>query len=97
MALLLVAPAWAQSSASVDKIVRALRGGGYVIVFRHGATNADQADTDPLNHENVARQRHLNDQGRAQARAVGEVFKATGVPTGRRTRAASGAPSRRRA
>jgi hypothetical protein len=26
-----------------------LRAGGYVIVLRHGATHADQADTDPLN------------------------------------------------
>jgi hypothetical protein len=27
-------------------------------VFRHGATHADQADTDPLNLDNVAKQRH---------------------------------------
>ena len=27
----------------------AMKQGGYVIVFRHGATNRDQADTDPLN------------------------------------------------
>ena len=83
MVLLVVMPAWAQSSASVDEVLRILRGGGHVIVFRHGGTNADQADTDPLNHDNVAKQRHLNDQGRAQARAVGEVFKATGVPIGK--------------
>jgi phosphohistidine phosphatase SixA len=83
MALLFVAPAWAQSSVSVDEIVRVLRGGGHVIVVRHGATNADQADTDPLNLDNVAKQRQLNDQGRAQARVVGEVFKAAGVPIGK--------------
>jgi hypothetical protein len=28
--------------------VTALRGGGCVIVMRHGATHQDQADTDPL-------------------------------------------------
>ena len=44
IALLFVAPAWAQSSASVDEIVRVLRGGDHVIVVRHGATNADQAE-----------------------------------------------------
>ena len=83
VALLLVQPAWAQSSASVDEMVRALRGGGYVIVVRHGGTHADQADTDPLNLENVAKQRQLNDQGRAQARVVGAVLKANGVPIGK--------------
>ena len=83
MVLLVAMPAWAQSSASVDEMLRVLRGGGYVIVVRHGGTHADQADTDPLNLDNVAKQRHLNDHGRAQARAVGEVFKAAGVPIGK--------------
>jgi hypothetical protein len=41
--------------------VNAVRQGGYVIVFRHGATHQDQADTDPLNPKNVAQQRQLND------------------------------------
>jgi len=54
-----------------------------VIVFRHGATHQDQADTDPLNFDNVAKQRQLNDAGRAQARAVGEVFAAARVPLGK--------------
>ncbi len=80
---LLVAPAWAQDAASVADVLKALRGGGYVIVVRHGATHADQADTDPLNLDNVAKQRQLNDKGRADAKAVGEVFKAAGVPIGK--------------
>ncbi|MEP7067781.1 MAG: histidine phosphatase family protein [Usitatibacter sp.] len=66
-------------------LVEALRAGGYVIVMRHGATHADQADTDPLNVEqpgNEARQRHLNDKGRAAAKAVGESFRAMKVPVG---------------
>jgi bisphosphoglycerate-dependent phosphoglycerate mutase len=60
-----------------------LRGGGYVIVFRHGATHPDQADTDPLNLDNVAKQRQLNDKGRADAKAVGEAFRAAGMPIGK--------------
>ena len=67
------------------QLVDALRGGGYVIVMRHGATFADQADTDPLNVEqpgNEAKQRHLNDKGRAAATAVGEAFRAMKVPVG---------------
>jgi broad specificity phosphatase PhoE len=74
---------WGQSSPPVDDVLQMLRGGGYVIVVRHGATHLDQADTDPLNLDNVAKQRQLNDKGRADAKAVGEVFKAAGVPIGR--------------
>jgi len=60
-----------------------LRAGGYVIVFRHGATHPDQADTDPRNHDNVAKQRQLNDKGRADAKEVGAVFRAAGLPIGK--------------
>src|SRR5205085_12205446 len=62
--------------------IKALRGGGHVIVFRHGATHQDQADTDPLNIANVAQQRQLSDQGRALARAIGESMRKLGIPVG---------------
>ena len=52
---LAVGSAWGQSSPPVDDVLQMLRGGGYVIVFRHGATHPDQADTDPLNLDNVAK------------------------------------------
>jgi broad specificity phosphatase PhoE len=80
---LAVGLAWGQSAPPVDDVLQMLRGGGYVIVFRHGATHPDQADTDPLNLDNLAKQRQLNDKGRADAKAVGEVFKTAGVPIGR--------------
>ena len=38
-------------------IAQMLRTGGLVIVVRHGATFSDQADTDPLNFDNIAAQR----------------------------------------
>ncbi len=75
-------PVWSQTPPT-SEILTLLRSGGYVIVVRHGATHADQADTDPLNLDNVAKQRQLNDKGRADARALGEVFKNGGVPIGR--------------
>ena len=78
---LLVSPAFSQTVAARGGS-QALRAGGYVIVVRHGATHADQADTDPLNLDNVAKQRQLNDKGRADARALGERLKAAGVPIG---------------
>jgi broad specificity phosphatase PhoE len=80
--MLAVATAWAQG-ASVAEILSSLHGGGYVIVLRHGATHADQADTDPLNLDNVAKQRQLNDRGRADARTLGDALRRAGVPLGR--------------
>jgi phosphohistidine phosphatase SixA len=85
LTLALVAPlAGAQTLADAD-LAGALRGGGYVIVFRHGATYPDQADTDPLNADqpgNEAKQRQLNDKGRALAREWGDSFRRLGVPVG---------------
>jgi broad specificity phosphatase PhoE len=80
--MFLAAAAWAQT-ASVDDILSKLRAGGYVIVLRHGATHNDQADTDPLNLDNGAKQRQLNHKGRADARALGDVFRRASVPLGR--------------
>src|SRR5262252_4656047 len=68
---LVSAPAGSQTAAPQPEWINALRDGGYVIVFRHGATYQDQADTDPLNPSNVAKQRQLNDDGRALAKSIG--------------------------
>jgi len=81
--VLITVAAWAQSATSLDDLLTTLRAGGQVIVVRHGATHADQADTDPLNLENVAKQRQLNDKGRADARSMGEALKRAGIPIGR--------------
>jgi phosphohistidine phosphatase SixA len=73
------------ASAQSDKVVDALRAGGNVIVLRHGATNADQADTNPLDPKDVTHQRQLNDNGRAAAKAMGEALRALKVPVGQVT------------
>src|SRR5262249_49269325 len=62
--------------------INAVRQGGYVIVFRHGATRQDQADTDPLNPKNVAQQRQLNEAGRAKAKEIGGAFRKLRIPVG---------------
>jgi phosphohistidine phosphatase SixA len=71
-----------QPAASQADAINALRQGGHVIVFRHGATHADQADTDPLNLGNVAKQRQLNDAGRALAKSIGESMRKLRIPVG---------------
>ena len=72
-------PAAAQNAAAPAEWINALRQGGHVIVFRHGATHNDQADTDPLNLDNVAKQRQLNDAGRAKHKEIGEIFRKLGI------------------
>ena len=63
-------------------LVQVLRGGGLVIVVRHGATFPDKADTDPLNFDNIAGQRNLNDKGKMLAKAFGDALREVGVPIG---------------
>ena len=65
-----------------SNVVQALRAGGLVIVVRHGATFPDQADTDPLNFENITAQRNLNDKGKALAKAFGDAIRQAGIPIG---------------
>jgi len=71
LVVLVAGSASGQQAPAVLDVLEKLRAGGYVIVFRHGATHPDQADTDPMNLDNVASQRQLNDKGRADAHAVG--------------------------
>jgi broad specificity phosphatase PhoE len=73
----------APASANDQEIAQTLRAGGLVIVVRHGATFPDQADTDPLNFDNIAAQRNLNDKGKALAKAFGEAIRHAGVPVGK--------------
>ena len=77
----LSAGAFAQG-VDMPTLVSGMKQGGYVIVFRHGATNRDQADTDPLNLDNVAKQRQLSDSGRDVAKQVGDSFRKLGIPLG---------------
>src|SRR5580704_15041966 len=74
----------APAARADDKdLAQALRAGGLVLVVRHGATFPDQADTDPLNFDNIAAQRNLNDTGKALAKSFGDALRAAGVPVGK--------------
>ena len=71
-----------RAAADNGNLIQALRAGGFVIVVRHGATFPDQADTDPLNFDNITAQRNLNDKGKALAKAFGDAIRQAGVPVG---------------
>jgi virginiamycin B lyase len=85
LAALLVSTAGAGSSAAELEgraLADALREGGYVIYFRHAATNFSQEDTDSRNLEHCRTQRNLTSQGRADARAIGRAFRDLRIPVG---------------
>ena len=82
LALTLISAAYAQVDPGRMDAVKALRGGGHVIVFRHGATHNDQADISPLNMADTVNQRQLNDQGRVLAREIGEAMRKLQIPVG---------------
>jgi phosphohistidine phosphatase SixA len=78
--LLWLLPALGQTQSPATEWISAVRGGGHVIVFRHGATHSDQADTDPLNIQDVSKQRQLNDEGRALAKSIGDSMRKLNIP-----------------
>jgi broad specificity phosphatase PhoE len=83
---LLATSAFAMSDrAAADNVnlLQSLRAGGLVIAVRHGATSPDQADTDPLNFDNIAAQRNLNETGKALAKAFGNAMRQARIPVGK--------------
>ena len=77
----------AQAAPAVNQLqgralLDALRGGGYVLLFRHAITDRGQRDADLHNLENCETQRNLSDEGRLQATAVGEAFRQLQIPVG---------------
>lgn len=63
-------------------LLQALRNGGYVLYFRHTATDFGQNDLAMTGYEDCARQRSLTAAGRAEARAIGAAIRSLGIPIG---------------
>jgi hypothetical protein len=82
--------AWAErSSAPVPgtalegtALVSALRAGGLTLYFRHTATDFSQNDSRTGAYDECATQRNLSDEGRTQAREIGEAVRKLGLPVG---------------
>jgi phosphohistidine phosphatase SixA len=81
----IVALLWALPAAgqSAPAWIAALQQGGHVIVLRHGATFADQADTNPLDLKDTVHQRQLNEAGRSAAKAMGDALHKLKIPVGK--------------
>ena len=64
-------------------LVSALRGGGFVLYFRHTSTDFGQNDEGMTSFEDCATQRNLTDRGRDEARAIGAATRQLRIPVGR--------------
>jgi hypothetical protein len=65
-------------AAAAERIAR----GGYVLYFRHTATDFGQNDEKMTGFEDCANQRNLTDGGRADARAIGAAIRSLDIPIG---------------
>jgi len=72
----------ATQALSGPRLADALRQGGYVLYFRHTATDFSQNDERMTGFEDCANQRNLTDAGRADARAIGAAIRSLGIPIG---------------
>jgi virginiamycin B lyase len=63
-------------------LVDGLRRGGYVLAFRHAATDFSMTDS-TRDLRDCSRQRNLTAGGRRQARSIGRAFRRLAIPAGR--------------
>jgi phosphohistidine phosphatase SixA len=65
-----------------EKLARALRQGGYVIVMRHASSPQELPDAKTANADNPKRERQLDEKGRASAVAMGKALREFKIPIG---------------
>jgi phosphohistidine phosphatase SixA len=84
LVLALAAPwtAAADGLLTPQAAVDALRRGGYVLYFRHAATDMSKNDAGMMSFDDCPTQRNLVDRGRDDARAIGAAIRALGIPVG---------------
>ena len=63
-------------------LVAALQRGGYVVYFRHTATDFSRNDSGMRAYDDCDNQRLLSPQGRADASAIGQRLRALRLPVG---------------
>lgn len=63
-------------------LVGALQQGGYVLLMRHASSPEAKPDKAAADPGNTNLERQLDEKGRDTARAMGEAFKAIGIPVG---------------
>ena len=70
-------------AADEDKLIARLRGGGFVLLMRHGSTEGGAGDPPGFKLADCATQLNLSNKGRDEARRVGERLARERVPIAR--------------
>lgn len=79
LALLLALPV---TSTASDQVWASLEKGGQVVMIRHAITTPGVGDPPGMRLDDCSTQRNLTDQGRQDARRLGEAFRARKIPVG---------------
>ena len=70
------------AAADTPDLISSLKQGGYVLIFRHTATDDSQKDVYPFKFDDMSAQRQLSDKGRDIARQIGTAIKDLAIPVG---------------
>ena len=70
------------ASADTPELISSLKQGGYVLVFRHTATDDSQKDVYPFKFDDMSAQRQLSEKGRDMARQIGAAIQERAIPIG---------------
>jgi phosphohistidine phosphatase SixA len=70
------------TAADSSQLIASLKQGGYVLVFRHTATDDSQKDVYPFKFDDISAQRQLSEKGRDMARQIGTAIKELAIPIG---------------
>ena len=67
---------------SPNELVKAIQGGGYVLVMRHASSPREAPSKEVANIDNTTLERQLDEAGRRGATAMGEALRALQIPIG---------------
>ncbi|WP_448028649.1 histidine phosphatase family protein [Bradyrhizobium liaoningense] len=70
------------AAADTPELISSLKQGGYVLIFRHTATDDSQKDVYPFKFDDMGAQRQLSDKGRDMARQIGAAIREQAIPVG---------------
>lgn len=68
-----------QPATANEAIWNRLKGGGQVVLIRHAVTTPGVGDPEGMRLDDCGTQRNLTDEGRRDARLLGEAFRARGI------------------
>lgn len=77
---LLAGTLFAPLAQADDALWQLLQRGGQVVMVRHAVTDPGVGDPEGFRVEDCTTQRNLSDEGRREARRLGEALRARGVP-----------------